>query len=268
MPAPAMKNKVVAAKIKKTLFLRGKKRCPFLDIVLKEFCALKQPNVVKYAKPERTSPFEDATSFEFYCKKNSASLFVFANSHKKNIVILGRVFDGVISDLLEIQVISSKAATISFSHKSPLFVFNKERTELHRSVKGLFLDHFRKNRSGKVSLSELELVFSLTFTGEKSFTIKTYVIKTNRELGFAEKNNCIMIRNILLRETGFEAECIITRIKQEHVESIPDIKKKTEVKFDLIGNAYACVHVGKQNTEEIRPCKKKAFKAIYYIKDS
>jgi hypothetical protein len=60
-----------------------------------------------YTKKNQTIlPFEDATSIEFFGKKNDTSLFMLTSHSKKrpNNLIMGRLFDYQLMDMMELGV--------------------------------------------------------------------------------------------------------------------------------------------------------------------
>jgi ribosome production factor 2 len=68
---------------------------------------LKGPNLSKILqKKNDLLPFEDVSSLEFLCQKNDCSLFGVATHNKKRPhgIVLGRTFDGVILDMIELGV--------------------------------------------------------------------------------------------------------------------------------------------------------------------
>ncbi len=75
--------------------------------------ALKRPNAISFSKKNAIRPFEDASSLEFYAKKNDASLFVVGQSTKKrpNGMVFVRTFDGRVLDMCEVGVESWKSMT-------------------------------------------------------------------------------------------------------------------------------------------------------------
>lgn len=68
--------------------------------------ALKRPNAISFSKKNVVRPFEDASSLEFWSKKNDASMFVLGQSTKKrpNGLTFVRTFDGSVLDMVELGV--------------------------------------------------------------------------------------------------------------------------------------------------------------------
>jgi ribosome production factor 2 len=68
--------------------------------------ALKRPDAISFSKKNAIRPFEDASSLEFFARKNDASLFVVGQSTKKRPdgLVLVRMFDGRVLDMCEVGV--------------------------------------------------------------------------------------------------------------------------------------------------------------------
>lgn len=68
--------------------------------------ALKRPNAISFSKKNAVRPFEDASSLEFWAKKNDASLFVVGQTTKKRPdgLTFVRMFDYRVLDMCEVGV--------------------------------------------------------------------------------------------------------------------------------------------------------------------
>ncbi len=68
--------------------------------------ALKRPNAISFSKKNVIRPFEDASSLEFWAKKNDASLFVVGQTTKKRPdgLTFVRMFDNRVLDMCEVGV--------------------------------------------------------------------------------------------------------------------------------------------------------------------
>ena len=68
--------------------------------------ALKRPNAISFSKKNTVRPFEDASSLEFWAKKNDASLFVVGQTTKKRPdgLTFVRMFDYRVLDMCEVGV--------------------------------------------------------------------------------------------------------------------------------------------------------------------
>ena len=73
---------------------------------MRDLATVKKPHSITYSQKNDIRPFEDATKMEFFCQKNDASLFMFGNHNKKrpHNLILGRMFDAHLLDMVELGV--------------------------------------------------------------------------------------------------------------------------------------------------------------------
>merc|ERR1711991_583382 len=117
-----------------------------------EMASLKQPNVIKLAKKNKILPFEDEQPLEFLALKNDTSLFMFGSSNKKrpDNVVMGRMFDFHLLDMVEFGVFDFKPAS-AFDTAAPglglkpCFVFcgdGFEQDPALKTLSNLFLDFF------------------------------------------------------------------------------------------------------------------------------
>jgi ribosome production factor 2 len=96
---------------KKAVFVRGAHSSEKISTALKELSLLKKPNSIPFNKKNEIVPFEDASSLEFWGKKNDASLFVVANHQKKrpNNLTFARLFEGDLLDMYEFGIVNAKS---------------------------------------------------------------------------------------------------------------------------------------------------------------
>lgn len=95
---------------KTALFVRGPHSSDKVALALREFSLLKKPHAIPFSKQNDIVPFEDASSIEFWGKKNDASLFLLANHQKKRTHNLTwvRLFDGAVLDMYEMGIVNIK----------------------------------------------------------------------------------------------------------------------------------------------------------------
>jgi ribosome production factor 2 len=99
---------------KKAIFVRGPHSSEKVSTALKEFSSLKKPHSIPFNKKNEIVPFEDASSLEFFGKKNDASLFLIANHQKKrpNNLTFARLFDGSVLDMYEMGIVNAKGSEV------------------------------------------------------------------------------------------------------------------------------------------------------------
>jgi ribosome production factor 2 len=174
---------------KKAMFVRGKRTGTLLNQLLKDLYQLKKPLAIMCKKHNDVRVFEDAASLEFLAEKNNASLFALGLHSKKrpHIIIMGRLFDGRILDMMELIITESKSmmyfkgVTSALGIKS-LFLFNGsifEEVEIYGRLKNLLLDFFHGEEVHEIDLASLDRVISVTAV-EKQIYFRTYALKLKK----------------------------------------------------------------------------------------
>jgi len=197
---------------KRALFLKGTKSSHTLTQLLKELALLKKPFIKQLTKKNDTLPFESPTTIEFLANKNECSLFAFGNHSKKrpNNVILGRLFDYHILDMIEFGVENFQSCYEFESNKvatgsKPCFLFVGEewqQKEEFKKLANLLLDFYKGSKADQVNLAGLEYVFVCTSTEGKVY-FRTYKILL--------KKSGTRIPRIELEEMGPSFDMIIRR---------------------------------------------------------
>lgn len=79
--------------------------------MLRDLYSLKKINSVNFSRRHEILPFEDVQSVENFCQKEDCSLFAFGSHNKKrpNNLIIGRLFDGHVIDMVELGVTNMKS---------------------------------------------------------------------------------------------------------------------------------------------------------------
>ena len=86
--------------------------------------ALKRPDAISFSKKNKTRPFEDTASLEFWADKNDASLFLIGQSTKKRPDGLTwvRMYDRKVLDVVEmgidkfVSMAEFKVCTLSYHY--------------------------------------------------------------------------------------------------------------------------------------------------------
>lgn len=171
--------------VKKLMLLHGSKVSNTLRGILSDLHHLKKSggNSIKLSKENGdVRPFEGGgeASLEFMCQKTDCSLFVFASHSKKrpNNLVLGRMFDHHLYDMVEIGVENYKSVqALGGGRKDapqegskPCFVFLGEAFETQekfRQLKEILLDFFRGEVVETINLSGLDRVIVCVAAKEK-----------------------------------------------------------------------------------------------------
>lgn len=164
-------------------------------------------------------PFEDASSIEFLCEKNDCGAFAFASHSKKrpNNLVLGRLFDGHVLDMIEFGVeayggLSGFDTEKPPARARPLFLFLGDAfsngDEKFAKTKSLLLDVFKGEEVDGVSLAGLHWVFGVAAV-EDRLHIRCYAIDLKRS---GERTPRVELRpmgfflDLAIRRTQFAAE--------------------------------------------------------------
>jgi ribosome production factor 2 len=134
---------------------------------------LKKPDAKLLTRKNDILPFEDATSLEFLCDKNECSSFIYTSHNKKrpNNLVLGRMFDGHVLDMIELGLAGDSLAMADIEGPKkllaakPLFTFQGDEWERHPTLgrlKSMLLDCFGAKDPGKMSLPAIDHVISVT----------------------------------------------------------------------------------------------------------
>jgi ribosome production factor 2 len=161
---------------RRTLALRGPNTSAVSGGALADLVKLLKPDVKALSRSNPILPFEEASSLEFLCEKNECSAFVYASHNKKrpHNIVLGRLFDGHLLDMLElgidpdtfVSLLDIKGAKMRLG-APPLLVFTGELWERSpdlAKLRSLLLDLFAQREIEKIALKGIDHVISCTAT--------------------------------------------------------------------------------------------------------
>ncbi|KAJ1154921.1 hypothetical protein NDU88_007664 [Pleurodeles waltl] len=256
--------------IKNAMLIKGGNANSTVTQALKDIYALKKPNAVLYKKKNITRPFEDQTSMEFFSKKSDCSLFLFGSHNKKrpNNVIIGRMFDYHVLDMIELGV--EKFVPLSEIKNSkcpegtkPMLIFagdTFEATEDYRRLKSLLIDFFRGPTVPNIRLAGLEHVLHFTAMDGKIF-MRSYKV-------LLKKSGCRTPR-IELEEIGPSFDFIMrrTHLASDDLYKLAmkrpktlKAKKKKNISRDTFGTTYGRIHMQKQDLAKLQTRKVKGLR--------
>lgn len=204
---------------KKTLILHGTKTSSVLNSVLAQIYHLKRDNAIRFTKKnDKIRPFESGgeTSLEFLSLKTDCSLFVFGSHSKKrpNNLVLGRMFDHQIYDLIEVGVENFQGLeTFSYDKKiapqlgsKPFFAFIGEAFESSEELKHLkevLLDLFRGEVVEKLNLVGVDRVYVCSAVSSNTVFFQHCAIRL--------KKSGTTVPRIELLEIGPSMELVVRR---------------------------------------------------------
>ncbi|XP_062562669.1 ribosome production factor 2 homolog [Armigeres subalbatus] len=256
---------------KKTLIMEGRKCSNEIRQALKDFNLLKKPLVRLMRRNNDVTLFEDATPLEQLAKSNDCHLFMFGSSSKKrpNNLILGRIYDEQVLDMVELGISNFKSLQDFKNEKisafvKPVVVFNGYKwklTEELRRLRSLLLDMFHIDNVSTMRLQGIEHVISFTITEDLSILMRSYRIqlkKSGQRTPRIELQEMGPSMDLSIRRTKIASEDLFkTAMKQP---AILKVAKRKNVSRDELGNVHGRVHVGKQDINAIQTRKMKGLK--------
>jgi ribosome production factor 2 len=162
---------------KRLLFVRGPSTSEVGTSAAKDLIMLKKPEVKVLARKNEIRPFEDVSSLEFLCEKNECAAFVYVSHNKKrpHNLVLGRIFDGHVYDMLELGITKYEGlADFPGSLKKalgsvPCMVFTGEEWDNspdHKLLRNMLLGSLvkKENNSKTVLLEPLPFILPRRFS--------------------------------------------------------------------------------------------------------
>lgn len=270
---------------KTALVIRGRKTSEQVLTFLKDIYALKKPFVTEFhGRKNEVLPFEDIIPIENMCKKNDASLFLFGNHNKKrpHNLILGRIFDGHLLDMVEMGISDEDGCFKSLKEfdqdldmgTKPCLLFSGtafDQDETMKRVQNLLIDFFRGPVVENVRLSGFEHAIQFTAVEEDVSGVGKRHKVLMRSYKILMKKSGTKLPRIELEEMGPRADLAIRRTHLasedlfksacKQVKNVGKVKKVKNVTEDGLGTKHGRVHVPAQNIgSELQTRKLKAFK--------
>lgn len=257
-------------------FLRGRNTSQAITKVLQDLYRLKKPNAILLSKNNEIVPFDDASPLEFLSSKNDSSLFAMASHSKKrpNNLVIGRMFDHALLDMMEFTVLSHRSLEEFPGEKchlgsKPLMVFlgeqfhlNGQGEDAYSKLANLFVDFFGGERMDLLNLAGLEHVISVAVEPESEIIrLRVYSIKMEKS---GEASPRIELQemgpflDLKLLRTKFSSEEMRRASLKRPKETQP--KKIKNVEKNSIGDVLGRVYVDKQDLSTLQTRKVKALK--------
>jgi len=260
---------------KSSLVIRGSNCSQTVMQCLKELHSLKKPDSEFYSHKNDIRPFEDFTKLEFFGQKHDVSLFAFGNSNKKrpDNLIIGRLFDHKMLDMMELGVENFKSMQDFSTEKipvgtKPILLFSGSEFESNedlKRVKNLLIDFFRGPKVPKIRLQGLEHALQFTTTevsGKVKIFLRSYkiqLIKSGSRTPRIELEDHGPHMDLTLRRTHFASEDLFKSACKQ-VKNTDKPKKVKNVSKDAFGTTLGRVHVPVQKIGTIQTRKMKGLK--------
>uniref|UniRef100_A0A8B9U7B4 Ribosome production factor 2 homolog n=1 Tax=Anas zonorhyncha TaxID=75864 RepID=A0A8B9U7B4_9AVES len=205
-----------------------------------------------------TRPFEDQTSLEFFSKKSDCSLFMFGSHNKKrpNNLIIGRMFDYHVLDMIELGIENFVSLKDVKNNKcpegtKPMLIFAGDMFELneeYRRLKNLLIDFFRGPTVPSIRLAGLEHVLHFTALDGKIY-MRSYKIELE-DIGPS--------LDLVMRRTHLASDDLYKLSLKQPKALKP--KKKKNISHDVFGTTYGRIHMQKQDLSKLQTRKLKGLK--------
>lgn len=247
---------------KNVAYIRGFTASELVNKAMRDLYMLKKPLGISLNKKNVIQPFENAQPIEFICQKNECSLFLFTSHSKKrpNNLVMGRLFDGHMLDMVEYGIETYKAIEdfaprITLGVK-PLLVFAGEPFETEfdmMRIKNLLQDFFQGPRPTKIRVKGIEHVIMI-IAHEGKIYIRPYMIE-QKKLPGSDKTlaSChdmgpqldLVVRRTQLADNDHFSEACKQKPKQ------PKSKKNKNISRDELGTTHGKIHIGRQNFDRM-----------------
>lgn len=263
---------------KKILLLHGTKTTANIKQALSDFYHLRKDGgkAIKYTKKnDAIRPFEGGgeTSLEFLSQKTDCSLFAFGSHSKKrpNNLVLGRMFDHKVFDMMEVGIENFKSIESLGGGKKaapqagskPCFAFVGEKFEADpkfRHFKELIVDFMRGEVVETINLQGLDKVFLCVAVGDK-------VVFKHCAVRF--KKSGTKVPRVELIEAGPCMDMVLRRnrepsadLRKEAMRLAPKTSKKKikNVSTDSLAGKVGRMYVPSQEVGEMALTKMKGLK--------
>ncbi|XP_021957749.1 ribosome production factor 2 homolog [Folsomia candida] len=256
---------------KTSLFLRGNKASELSIKCAKDLCRIKKPHSVFFGKKKDFRPFEAVNEMETLCKKYDASLFSFVSHNKKrpHNLVLGRMFDNQVLDMVEFGIEKFKGLDDFKVPKfatgnKPCLLFSGEPwlsdTSDFFRIKNLLIDFFHGEEITNIRLEGIEHVYSFVAVENKIY-LRGYKIalkKSGEKTPFVE-----------LEEMGPSADLVLRRVKLASADLFKSAckrpkelkpKKVKNISKDSFGSQLGQVHIPRQDLSKLTTRRMKGLK--------
>ncbi|XP_067645918.1 ribosome production factor 2 homolog [Eurosta solidaginis] len=253
------------------LFVDGRKCGGDVKSCMKDFQQLRKPLLKVLNRKNDITPFDDPSSLEFLTMKNDCALFAFGSTSKKrpNNLVLGRIFENEILDMIELGIKQYNAMSEYKTEKigtnvKPCLIFNGPRwnqTDELRRLRNLLIDTFQKDKVEAIRLQGIEHVISFTCTEDLSIMMRSYKImlkKSGQRTPRIELAEIGPSADFSIRRTKIASEDLYKQARKQPKQL--QAKKKKNLTYDEMGNTHGRVHLGKQNVTKIQTRRVKGLK--------
>jgi len=255
---------------KTSLFVRGQ-NCSAVSLgFMKDVLQFKKPRGVFYGRKNDIKPFEDASSLEFYGTKSDASLFMFGSHNKKrpHNIVMGRMFDFQVLDMIEVGIEKFKSLKEFKVPKiptetKPCLQFAGEMFDTdpdYQRLKNLLIDFFRGPEVTTIRLAGLEHVIMFTAVDGKVY-MRSYRIllkKSGSRTPRIELEEIGPAADFVLRRTKLASEDLFKQAMKQPKEN--KARKIKNISKDPFGSKLGRIHMGRRDMSKLQTRKMKGLR--------
>lgn len=261
---------------KGSLFIRGPNCSQIVLQCMKDLHCFKKPDTDFYSQKNDIRPFENFTQIEFFSQKHDISLFALGSHNKKrpNNLIMGRLYDHKMLDMVEFGVRNFKAMSDFGCEKIPVgtkpcLLFSGSLFDTHdeiKRIKNLLVDFFRGPRVPKIRLQGLEHALQFTAVekddGKKVIYLRSYKIelrKSGSRIPRVELEEMGPMMDLEVRRTHMADEDYFNTACKK-VKNVDKPKVIKNVSKDAFGSTIGRIHIPAQKIGTIQTRKMKGLK--------
>lgn len=264
---------------KTALFVKTQTTSAIVNEAMSDLYSLKKPNGLNFNKKNQVTPFEDASSLEFWSNKNDASLLLVGSHQKKrpHNLIFTRTFNYQLFDMFECGVENFKPMKDFNIHNQvnvgmkPLFNFTGELFDSHpkyQHFKNVMLDFFRGETLSQISLAGLSHVISCT-VGEQAdendlpaVHFRVYSIQLLKSGTRTPRVELVEMGPSmdLTPRRAQEADESLNKEAYRRPKPVNVPKKRKNIDVDEMGDKVGRIHMEKQDLSKLQTRKVKALK--------
>jgi len=256
------------------VFMKGTKTSEAVSKALQDLYVLKKDYSVNLSDRWDVHPFDSQEELEHVCNKHDTGLFIFGSNSKKrpNNMVLGRVYDKQVLDMLELGLTSYKPLTpVNLAlHHRPCVIFQGDIFEfdpIFQRIKNLLMDFFVENVKPKtMNIREgLNHFVTITAGNDKNIFIRNYELLSPSDMVLnsdADLDKMLVDiggsfdfevrRTKFANDEQFKKACKQAKVRKE--------KHEKNIKTTAIGEHLGRVFVEKQNLDALALKKRKKLK--------
>ncbi|EFX66779.1 ribosome production factor 2 homolog [Daphnia pulex] len=247
---------------KQALMLRGSTASVTSLQFVKDLYAIKRMQSTYFGQKHPYNPFEDVKPIEELTQKYDHSLFAFCSDNKKrpNNVILGRMFDHQLLDMIEFGVEQFKSLTAIRNAKvmdgnKPCLIFSGDvwhQNEEYSKCKSLLIDFFRGEVVEQVRLAGFEHALSFTAVDGKIFlrSYKILMTKSGTKTPHIELEEIGPSADLVIRRTKLASADLFKRACRTPSAAKP--KKVKNMSKDVFGSKLGRIHMPRQDYRKLQ----------------